>query len=252
VQVSIDGFSPSSVTIAPGDAVYWMVVDDMGPYTISSTSGAWGPRYLYDAGDTDGLQFNQTGDFFYYDAFNSNDGVVHVRPSVPNLPPSVTIASPHDGAIFIAPASFAFEVNAFDLDDGLSDVEFYVGADWWDDVFDIPFSTSVTNLAAGSYVLQAIAYDFSGATATNSVSITVQSGSAPRITLSAPRLVSGQFQFDVSGLTAGKQVVLQSATSLAASGNWLPLQTNTVNISSTTLSQAVLPGNHFFRVLQLP
>src|SRR5947207_15312591 len=79
VSVSIDGFSPSSVTIAPGDAVYWTVADDLGPYTISSPVGDWGPRYLYDEGDSDGLQFNEAGDYSYYDAFNYNYGVVHVR-----------------------------------------------------------------------------------------------------------------------------------------------------------------------------
>src|SRR5579859_3887045 len=89
VQVSIDGFSPAAVSITPGEAVYWIVADDWGPYTISSDSGAWGPRYLYDPGDTEGLQFNQVGDYTYYDAFNFNYGVVHVRPGLPNMPPAV-------------------------------------------------------------------------------------------------------------------------------------------------------------------
>src|SRR6266404_262965 len=98
VQVSIGGFSPSSVTISPGEVVYWMVGDDMGPYSISSESGAWGPRYLYDQGDVEGLQFDQVGDYSYYDAFNYNYGVVHVRIGLPNSPPTVSIASPTDGA----------------------------------------------------------------------------------------------------------------------------------------------------------
>jgi len=253
VEVSLNGFSPSEVTIAVGDSVYWMQVDDFGPYAIASSSGAWSPQYLFDPGDIVTVPtFNKIGDFFYYDAINGFSGVVHVRQGVPNLPPSVTITSPQDGAIFSAPATVTFEVNASDPDNGLSDVEFYVGADLVDDVFSNPFSTTVTNLAAGTYVLQAIAYDVALATATNSVSITVQSGSGPRITLSAPHLASGQFQFGVSGLTIGKQAVLQSSTSIGSSANWIPLQTNQVNAAATTLSTTAAPGNHFYRVLQLP
>ena len=252
VQVSIDGFSPAGVTIAPGEAVYWMVADDWGPYSISSDSGAWGPRYLYDPGDVEFLQFNQMGDFTYYDAFNLNYGVVHVSVGVPNLPPTVSITSPADGVVLTAPASFSFLADATDLDNGVSDVEFYIDSVLVDDVFGSPFGITVSQLAPGSYTLQVVAYDLAGASATSSISITVQTGSTPRITLSQPSVASGQLSFQASGLTAGKQVVLESTTSLAASATWTPLQTNVVNGSSTTFASAFRPGNHFFRAVQLP
>jgi hypothetical protein len=251
VEVSLNGFYPSSVNIAQGDSVYWMQVDDLGPYAIASSTGAWAPAYLYDPGDVVTVPpFDKQGDFYYYDAINGFNGVVHVGPAVPNLPPSVTIATPQAGAVFSAPANFTFEVNASDPDDGLSDVEFYVSSEWVDDVFASPFSTTITNLAAGTYVLHAIAYDYTGATATNSISITVQTGAG--IMLSAPRTAAGQFQFDVAGLTIGKQVVLQSATNLGASPNWISLQTNQVTSPSTSFSTAMRTGNHFYRVQQLP
>ena len=251
VEVSLNGFSPSSVSIAQGDSVYWMQVDDLGPYAIVSSTGAWAPAYLYVSGDVVTVPpFNKLGDFFYYDGINGFNGVVHVGPAVPNLPPSVAITTPQDGAVFTAPATFTFEAHASDPDDGLSDVEFYVGSEWVDDVFSSPFSTTITNLAAGAYVLQAIAYDYTGATATNSISITVRNGTG--IKLGAPRLIGGQFQFDVAGLTIGKQVVLQSTMSLGPSANWMPLQTNQVNSASTSFSTAVRTGNHFYRVQQLP
>ncbi|MEI4861389.1 Ig-like domain-containing protein, partial [Klebsiella pneumoniae] len=83
-----------------------------------------------------------------------------------NLPPSVTITNPTANAILTAPATFEFSVDASDPDDGLSDVEFYVGTNLVDDVFSAPFATGITNLTAGTYVLTAIAYDNVGATAT--------------------------------------------------------------------------------------
>src|SRR5207245_11023808 len=97
-----------------------------------------------------------------------------------NIPPSVTITNPANYAVFSDPASFAFAVAASDTDvDGLSDVEFYVGTDLIDDIFSEPFTTSVTGLPAGSYTLTTIAYDNAGATATNSIAITVGTVALP-------------------------------------------------------------------------
>jgi hypothetical protein len=229
-----------------------MVADDWGPYSISSLSGAWGPRYLYDAGDVDGLQFNQVGDYSYYDAFNYNYGVVHVRVGVPNTPPTVSITGPADGALFAAPATFTFSANATDSDSGISDVEFYVGADFADDIFASPFSTTITDLGPGSYTLQVVAYDLGGASSSSTISIIVKDSSVSGIALSAPRVIGGQFRFDVSGLTPGTQLVLESSTTLGASANWTRLETNVVNAASTSFTRSVGPGNHFFRVETLP
>ena len=251
VAVSYDGFSPSEVTIAPGEAVFWIVADDMGPYTISSPKGLWSPYYLYDEGDSTGLQFNQAGDYSYYDALNNNSGVVHVRVSVPNQPPTIATSTPTDGAVFTAPASFTFSVDASDLDDGLSHVEFYVGSELVDDVYSAPFSTTVTNRAAGVYTLVAVAYDFTGASTTNTVSITVLDGVAPTPKLEAPSVAGGHFRFDVNGVTAGKQVVLQSSSALADTNSWASVQTNVPSGSSVTFTIPVASGNCFFRVVQL-
>jgi len=229
-----------------------MAVDDWGPYSISSESGAWGPRYLYDAGDVDGLQFNQAGDYFYYDVFNYNYGVVHVRIGLPNTPPTVSISSPADGALFVGPATFTFSADAFDLENGVSDVEFYVGADFVDDVFASPFSTTVTDLGSGSYTLFAVAYDFDGASSTCSISITVRDSTASGISLSAPEITAGQFRFLVSGLATGKRAVLETTTALSVAASWTPVQTNVASGATVTFASNVAPGNHFFRVVSEP
>ena len=252
VSVSAGGFSPGSVTIAPGEAVIWVVADDMGPYTISSPTGAWGPRYLYDLGDSDGLQFNQVNDYPYYDAFSGHSGIVYVRDAVPNIPPSVTITSPANGAVFNAPAAFTFASEASDPDDGLMEVDFYVGSDLVEELFAGPFAVAVTNLAAGSYTLMAVAYDYALAATTNAISITVQARPGAAITLGSPQLVGGQFQFTVAGLAAGKTVVLQSSAALGLSAGWTALETKVANTGPTTFTTSVLPGIRFFRVMQAP
>ena len=164
VNVSMFSLFPDPVTIATGEAVFWTDADGGGPYGIYFFNG-W-----YTQTDSYGLIFYQQGSYNYYDD-NGNMGTVNVTL---NVPPSVTITSPADHAVFSPPANFSFAVQASDNDvDGLLDVEFYIGTNLVDDVFSPPYSTSVTGLAAASYTLTAIAYDYAGATATNSISITV-------------------------------------------------------------------------------
>jgi len=252
VYVSMDGFDPESTTIGVGEAVFWMVADDEGPYTISSFSGDWSPRYLYDEGDSVGLRFNEAGDYSYYDAFNYNSGMVHVGNAPPNTPPVGMITSPLDGAVFTAPASFTMSADASDADDGVMDVEFYLGDQEVDDVFYEPFSTSITNLAAGSYTLKIVVYDYSGGTATQTINIQVQSGSTSVPSMSAPCFVGGQWQLGLTSLTIGKTIVLQSSTDLLSAANWTSIQTNQANGATMMMNAPEDGGNRFYRVIQLP
>ena len=164
---------------------------------------------------------------------------------------TVAITNPTNNAVLAAPATFTFAADASDLDaDGLSDVEFYIGPNLVDDVFSSPFETPVTDLAAGGYTLTVIAYDNVGATATNSITITVQN-SGP-ITLTALKLAAGRFSFNASGLTAGKTNIVQVSTNLAFSAGWVSIATNVATGSSASFTNAVSGGRGFFRLLQQP
>jgi plastocyanin len=243
VTVTDDGFtfSPDAVHIVTGEAVYW-VDDGSGPYTIFSTTSAWSPVTT-----PGGILFNAAGTYSYFDDAG-DQGTVYVAV---NVPPTVAITNPTNNAVFIAPASFTFSADASDSDaDGLSDVEYYVGTNLVDDVFSSPFETSVTNLAAGSYTLTAVAYDNVGETSSNSVSFLVQN-SGP-ITLTALTMTVGQFQFTATGLTTGKTNILQSSTDLVSSANWMPIATNIAEGDSASFTNAISSGHHFFRLLQLP
>jgi hypothetical protein len=244
-QVLDDGFSltPDPVNIIVGGIVSWMD-DGTGPYQIISDTGAWTTFST-----PGGIRFSQAGTYNYRDDVG-NFGTVIVAN---NLPPSVTITNPASNAVFSASASFAFSADASDPDtDGLFDVKFFVGTNLVDDIFSVPFTTTVANLPPGTNLLSAIAYDNLGASATNQISIYVQS---PGIMLMAPRLAASTYQFDVSGLTAGKTNVLQVSTNLASGATWLSLATNVANATTMSFTNAFTnkPGlsQGFFRLFQL-
>lgn len=241
VMVIDDGFSftPDPVSVVVGGSVSWQD-DGSGPYQIISDTGAWTTFST-----PGGVLFTQAGTFTYHD--DAGDfGTIYVNP---NAPPSVTITNPAPNALLSAPAVFVFGADASDPDsDGLSDVQFFVGTNMVDDVFSSPYTTAVSNLAGGTYTLTVIAYDNAGATATNSITITV--GLQP--VLAAPRIVAGKIVFDVSGLTAGKtNVLLTSANPALPVKSWAPLSTNVANGSAMTFTNAQTTSG-FFRLMQLP
>jgi hypothetical protein len=248
VEVGYYSLSPSVVNIQVGEIVYWVEDDDdLGPYLIS---GPW--QNFYTPG---GIQFNSPGTFHYTAASilggGSWGGTVIVSPGVPNSPPVVTITSPTNNSVFTAPATFAFEADASDPDPGdLWDVEFWIDDEMVDDVYEPPYSTTVTNLPAGTYILRAIAWDYSYATATNSVTITVVNPGP--ITLNVASLTTGNFVLNASGLVVGKTTVLQSSTNLSSALNWISVSTNVAQGSTALFTNAISPGQRFFRILQSP
>jgi hypothetical protein len=254
VQVSDDSngiLDPDPVSIVTGQFVYW-VDDGSGPYDISSFSG---PSSFSTQTGGDAVQFTVPGHYDYVESGSFSEGQIIVSP---NVPPAVQITNPTNNATLAAPATFDFTVNTSDTDpDGLSDVEFYVGTNLVDDVFDpgpdtttvTNLATTVTNLAAGTYVLMAVAFDNVGATTTNTITIHV--GAAAPILLSAPMMVAGKFQFNVAGLTVGKTNIVQSITNLAST-NWVPLVTNVAGSTNMSFTNASANSRNFYRVVQLP
>ena len=241
VVVMDDGFSlsPDPANIIAGDTVYWRD-DGTGPYQIVSETGAWATFST-----PGGILFTQPGNYSYRDDVG-NFGTVQVSP---NIPPSITITNPATNAVFAAPATFLFGVDVSDIDtDGLVDVEFYVGPNLVDDVFSSPFNTTITNLAAGTYKLTAIAYDIGGNSATNWIMIYVRGG----LTLSAPAILAGQFQFNASGLTVGKTNVLQTATNLLGQATtWVSVSTNIATANTMSFTDSA-KQQRLFRLIQLP
>ncbi len=102
------------------------------------------------------------------------DDYFSIVKSVPNTPPVVSIASPSDGATFIAPASVTVTANASDSDGSVVQVDFYANSTLIGSSTSAPFSVAWNNVVTGAYTLTALAADNLGATATSvGVNITV-------------------------------------------------------------------------------
>ena len=96
---------------------------------------------------------------------------------VTNPPPSVVITEPTNGATYTATASVTLSADAAAQFNSIQRVDFYAGPMFVGSVSNIPYTLTASGLAAGGYVLKAVAVDGSGLTSTSSVSITVNAGS---------------------------------------------------------------------------
>jgi hypothetical protein len=234
VVVTLSSLSPNPVNISTGEAVFWTDGDGGGPYGIYFNGGGSTET------DGSGFSFSQPGSYGYYDD-NGNIGTVHVEL---NTPPLVTISNPTNQASFTAPATFFFTAIASDAQ-GLSDVEFYIGTNFIEDVFSEPFRTGITNLPPGNYVLTAIAYDNVFATATNSISITVAAATPPALIAKrvGNQLVISWTAANAAGLS------LQSRTNLNSGTDWalVPITPSPVG-SELVVSNAIVGTKQFFRL----
>ena len=105
------------------------------------------------------------------------------RDPATNLPPTVSLTAPADGATFPAPAIVEMRANASDPDDGVSRVEFQLeSASGWSTIDEdptAPYEGQAQLNSPGTYRLRARAVDASGAaTVSNAVSVTVITDSA--------------------------------------------------------------------------
>jgi hypothetical protein len=96
-----------------------------------------------------------------------------------NTPPTVAITTPGDGAAFTAPATISVEASATDSDGTIQQVTFYLNGAVVSTDTTSPYTTSLTNLGAGTYTVTAVALDDQNAPATSSpvvISVTAMPG----------------------------------------------------------------------------
>src|SRR5712671_2008756 len=79
-------------------------------------------------------------------------------PSAPNVPPTVAIDSPTNGASFTAPAIVTISATANDSDGSVTNVAFFDGATFLGQTNNTPYTVTV-GLAVGSHALTAVATD---------------------------------------------------------------------------------------------
>ena len=109
-------------------------------------------------------------------------------PASANVPPTVAIDSPTNGASFTAPAIVPLTATAQDSDGSVTNVAFYDGVTFLGETNNTPYTVTAT-LAAGSHPLTAVATDNLGLSITSSppVIVTVSvSNTPPSVTITNP------------------------------------------------------------------
>lgn len=245
IHLSAAGPSPILLNVLTNEPVIF-IADDAGPYSVVSFNWAAGTIHLPQQGSTGSVTLRFSG-FYDYEDGRGGNGTIYV-----NIPPTCQITNPTNNAVFTAPATFDFTVDARNTDeDKLLGVDFWLDTTYLDGKLFLPFTVPVTNLGPGTYTLRAVAVDYSDAAATNSITITVQAAISP-ITLGEPVFSGGNFQFSATGVTPGSSIVLQSSTDLTFPGNWAALRTNVAGGSFISFTNPTTAGASFFRVVQLP
>ena len=104
----------------------------------------------------------------------TTSNVVNVTVLAANVPPSVAISSPAEGATFTAPSSVTVTANASDSDGSIVSVAFFANGAPIGTASANPFSVVWSTTQAGVYALTAVATDNRGGTATSAaVNVTV-------------------------------------------------------------------------------
>lgn len=120
-------------------------------------------------------------------AYDNNGGVLTspVVTLISNASPSVSITAPANNTVVPAPASFTLTAAASDSDGSVAKVEFYNATTLLGTVTAPPYTYNWTNVASGSHVVTAKAYDNRG-TVSTSAAITLVSNLAPTVSITAP------------------------------------------------------------------
>ncbi|MBX9852226.1 MAG: cellulase family glycosylhydrolase [Cytophagaceae bacterium] len=109
---------------------------------------------------------------------------VSATPPPTNKIPTASITSPANGASFTAPATIAINASASDADGTISKVDFYNGTTLLGSDATAPYSFTISNAAAGTYSLKAVATDNLNATGSSAVvTVTVTSNNPPPTTV---------------------------------------------------------------------
>lgn len=201
------------------------------------------------------------------------DGYISIWPgcgSAPqNLPPTVTLTSPSNGATYTTPATVSLSATATDSDGTVSSVQFYQGSTLIGSgsLSGGAYRYSWTNVAAGTYSISAKATDNDGATGTSTpISITVSAPSTPPPSTPAPPPSSPSVPpapgsptspnapstapTYISGTSAGTNQAPAATTSSAITPTGtltFSLTSNKVTLTWTASSTTDITGYHIYR-----
>jgi hypothetical protein len=152
----------------------------VGERTSSPWSVSWSPQsegsYSLTAKATDNEGAHAT---------SSAVQVSVVIPPPENVPPTVALTSPQDGAVFQTDESIELRATASDSDGTVVKVEFFRNGQLVHTDTSAPYQYNQPALAVGSYTFSAKAYDNSGATA-QSNTVNVRINARPQVSIIRP------------------------------------------------------------------
>ena len=248
VSVGDDFFSPANVTINAGDAVHWTWTGINSHSSTSTASPALWDSGLHGNGFSFSFTFSNAGSFPYECVVHAAFGMVgNVSVQAANLPPSVSLTAPTNGATFAAPWTGTLTARSSDSDGTVTRLKFLSGATVLRTVTNPPATASirVTNLVAGTYTLTAQATDNGGAS-TTSAGVTVHVVTPAVITLTQPqRPTRSSFQFTYTA-TPGLHYIVQRSSDLSS---FASLRTNLAAASPVTFVDTNATGTmNYYRV----
>jgi plastocyanin len=188
-------FLPTNLTVSVGDTVTWVNLvpraHDTTYYDPNNPEVSLWASDLLGLNERFSYTFANAGSFPYVCAVHyfsrpwQTGLVVAVQA---NLPPSVNITNPANGAFFTPPASFTLSANATDSDGSVISVEFFLNANSIGVSTGPIFSTNLSGLGVGNYAFTARATDNQGATTlSDAVAVTVQESVPTNFTLTVSR-----------------------------------------------------------------
>jgi len=245
VTVESFDFSPPAVSININDSVKWTWTGAFHSTTSSSQvwdSGIQSPPATFT------FAFTSAGDFPYFCTAHTFM-TASVTVVGPNQPPSVAITNPANGAVFAAPWTGTLHADATDGDGSVTNVQFFNGLVSLGQVASPPFDLGVTNLAAGTYTLKAVASDNAGATNASAI-VTATVVNPISIVLTNPvRLSDTQFKFTHTA-NPGLSYAVDRGTTLS---DFAGIFTNLATGSSISFTDVVAGGSQsLYRVRRLP
>ena len=232
-------FPATDVYINAGDEV------DIANYDYSHTLHVMGnsPEY-FDEYVPPGYYlpyvYSNPGSFTFADQFGDI-----VRVSVYSTTPlSVAITTPANNAVFNAPASFTVTAVPSGGSSTYAWMDFYLGNQVIDS-YNYSYTTTINNLAVGTYKISAVAFDNMLNTATNSITVNVVAPTPPRLTATP---VGNQFIIswptnNSSGLS------LKGSASLGSGASWSAVGVTPVLVGNQWVVTNALSGTaRFFRL----
>jgi plastocyanin len=248
VSVGDDFFSPANATINAGDAVHWSWTGINSHSSTSTSSPALWDSGIHGNGFSFSFTFPNAGSFPYECVVHAAFGMVgSVTVQAVNLPPTVSMTAPTNGATFAAPWTGTLSARSSDPDGTVTRLKFLSGAIVLGTVTNPPATASirVTNLAAATYTFTAQATDNGGAS-TTSAGVTVHVVTPAVITLSEPqRPTSSSFQFTYTA-TPGLHYIVRRSSDLST---FVSLRTNLAAASPVTFVDTNATGTmNYYRV----